>query len=274
MAATDEQRTAAVASESAIADRARDIRGDAAELTPALFLRLWPLLLEPIPEGLIETVGVVKGKPYASTGVSSVQVQIDRMNNVLTPMWWEDEVTYNESGTVAHVQIRVLGVDRQPIIVRQASGGVNQGSTTGNIYKGSYTNAAKLAFARVGPGHEVYLGVTDLDPDVDEKIAAEQVQTGAPTASDKLLNDEQRERVLAEIKASGHDTAALLSRVGVEDAANLTIAHAFALRELLDQGKLLTEEQRAGLVAHFGEQGVPIDLFLTAVGVDSVDQVT
>ena len=174
----------AIASEEAIAAEAKEIRGDATELTPALFMELWPLLKRPIPGGLIQTVGVTKGKPYESTGIRSVQVQIDRMNNVLTPMWWQDEVRYEDGGKLATVTVIVgmrgdfvQGGDRMPLVLveRSSKGGVAQGSSTGNIYKGSYTNAAKIAFARVGPGHEVYLGAADLDPDTNLKVA-EQTQ--------------------------------------------------------------------------------------------------
>jgi hypothetical protein len=163
----------AVRTENDIAARAAEVRGDDfAGLTPALFVKLWPLLREPIPQGFIKSIGVVTGKPYASTGVKSVQVQIDRMNNVLTPLGWDDEVQYLENGKVAHVTVRVLAADGSVLAKRESYGGVNQASTQGNLYKGGYTNAAKIAFARLGPGHEVYTGVTDLDPDVHEETAS------------------------------------------------------------------------------------------------------
>jgi hypothetical protein len=173
----------AIAYEQAIADEAAEIRGDDAELTPALFLRLWPLLKRPIPTAFIQTVGKVEGKPYESTGIRSVQVQIDRMNNVLTPLWWWDEVRYEEDGKLAEVTVYVgqpgaFGEERM-FTSRTSRGGVQRGAGLGNVYKGSYTNAAKLAFARLGPGHEIYLGAADLDPDTDPE-AAEQLRGGEP----------------------------------------------------------------------------------------------
>ncbi len=161
----------AAAHESALRYRAAEIRGEATELTPDLFLALWPLLLEPIPEAYIQRIPPVKGKPYESTGIRSVQVQVNRMNNVLTPLGWHDHVDYEMDGKLAKVTIVVVGVKSEPMFSRSSYGGVNQGSTTGNIYKGSYTNAAKRAFAMVGPGHEVYLGAADLDPDVNAEVA-------------------------------------------------------------------------------------------------------
>lgn len=167
--ATPQNLQEAIAVEQTIAEEAAATRDGATTLTPELFLALEPLLKKPIPAGFIQTIGNVKGKPYVSTGITSVQVQIDRMNNVLTPLWWSDEVEYLDGGKVAKVTVRVE-VDELSI-VRSSYGGVSQGSNTGNIYKGSYTNAAKLAFARLGPGHEVYLGAADLDPDVNQEVA-------------------------------------------------------------------------------------------------------
>lgn len=170
--------------EAAIAEGAAEIRGDAVGLRPELFLQLWPLLLLPIPEAYIETIPAVTGKPYVSTGIKSVQVQIDRMNNVLTPLWWWQAVDYEAGGTVCHVEVFVGDrhgemvevqrfQERQPETIGsgvlasgESWGGVDRGSTKGNVYKGSYTNAAKRAFAALGVGHEIYLGTTDLDPDV------------------------------------------------------------------------------------------------------------
>lgn len=183
--AADDPRVQAVAHEQAIAEEAATIRGDATELTPELFLKLWPLLKRPIPQGFIQTVGKTEGKPYPSTGVRSIQVQIDRMNNVLTPLWWWDEVTYEEEGKLANVTVYVGAPSQGLILVERSSrGGVQRGSGIGNLYKGSYTNAAKRAFAAIGPGHEVYLGATDLDPDVDEDAAQ---QAATPQTADRTV---------------------------------------------------------------------------------------
>jgi hypothetical protein len=155
--------------------RAEELRGDANELTPDLFLKLYPLLREPIHEGYLETVSKGDGKPYESTGIRSVQVQHDRMNNVLTPLWWDEVVEYEQDGRLCRVTIRI-GPPDGALARRSSWGGVERGSTTGNLYKGSYTNAAKMAFARIGPGREVYIGALDFDPDVSEDAASAQAE--------------------------------------------------------------------------------------------------
>ena len=161
--------TEAILYEQEIADIAAGIRGESAGLTPALFLELLPLLRRPIPKGFIQTTPPTKGKPYESTGIKSLQVQIDRLDNVLTPLNWSWHTDWSDDGRTADVEVRVLVGDQ--VITRRARGGVNQASTEGNLLKGSETNAAKLAFARLGVGHEVYIGATDFDPDVDPDAA-------------------------------------------------------------------------------------------------------
>ena len=212
----------ALAHEQGIADEATAIRGEETLLTPKLFMELWPLLKRPIPQAFIKTVGVVTGKPYDSTGIRSVQVQIDRMNNVLTPMWWHDEPEYSEGGKLCKVTV---SVDVEGAGVRCTSyGGVDRGSTLGNVYKGSYTNAAKRAFAAVGPGHEVYIGATDLDPDVHEKAAEQQARTDQPAGDSPL---------------AGVDPAELEAR-----------ADAFACaKEIIAQGIWNTQRLKAEMVS-------------------------
>jgi hypothetical protein len=168
--------TLAIAYEEQIADEAAEIRGESTELTPTLYLKLYRLLRMPIPPGFIVSTGVVTGKPYESTGIKSLQVQIDRLDNVLTPLGWGWTVTYEQDGQLAHARAWIGPDPELPFVVREARGGVNRGSTIGNLYKGSETNAAKLAFARLGVGHEIYLGAVDFDPDVDEAAAAEQAK--------------------------------------------------------------------------------------------------
>lgn len=191
------QLAEAIAAEQEIAAAAELIRRDyAAPMDRELFTKLYPLLTKPIPEAFIQRIPFKKGKPYDSTGIRSVQVQIDRMNNVLSPLWWWDEASFEEEGKLCTVTVwigdptlpreaetaevsrfggahpeRIVSRPSGAILSRSSKGGVQQGSTLGNIYKGSYTNAAKLAFARIGIGHEVYLGAADLDPDVNRDLA-------------------------------------------------------------------------------------------------------
>lgn len=227
---------AAIREEESIAGEASEIRGDATELTPTLFFRLWPLLRRPIPRGFIRSVGVVAGKPYDSTGVRSEQVLINRMNNVLTPLWWWDEVEWFEDGKVAEVTICVGEMGGRVLLKRSSRGGVNKGSTLGNIFKGSKTNASKRAFAAVGPGHEIYLGAADLDPDTDPD-AAKQQDRSIP-AEEMRLTDAQRQRVLVAFVDAGiadDELQLFLRSVGLDSADDMQLSHALALREKLDE---------------------------------------
>lgn len=188
---------AAIAYEEEIATEAAVIRGDQTTLTPELLAELLPLLKKPIPAGFIKSVGKVTGKPYDSTGVSSVQVQIERMDNVLTPLWWREDHEYMEQGKLCYVTVFIGNLGVPPMVARSSMGGVDRASTVGNLYKGSYTNAAKVAIARVGPGHEVYLGATDLDPDVHEQAATHQSQPAAQSAAGQVSEDTPITRTLA-----------------------------------------------------------------------------
>jgi hypothetical protein len=238
VSATEQKQAmeAAIASEAEIADRAKEIRKGESSLTESLFMDLWPLLCKPIPEGFLSTVPKTTGKPYDSTGVRSVQVQIDRMNNVLSPPWWNDRVEYHENGKLAHVTIVVgySSMNLMPVLTREAWGGVDRGSTLGNVYKGSYTNAAKLAFARVGPGHEIYIGTTDFDPDVNKQVAK-----AASTAQGdaKPVGVLGRRKVQEAISGAGKDEQGLLTAVGLEKIEDLTVGSAKAIRQILDGGE-------------------------------------
>jgi hypothetical protein len=214
-------------------------RGNACVLDSALYLQLWPLLCRPIPAEYIETVGVVKGKPYESTGIRSVQVQIDRMNNVLTPLWWEYRAEHSDAGTICLVTVSVFIAHPEGLVrtvSRSSHGGVDRGSTLGNVYKGSFTNAAKRAFAAHGPGHEVYLGDVDLDPDVSESMAQTQ-DARRRRVPRGTLSRAQREKVVqayAEAGITGRELSIYLKAAGVDTPEELTAPATLKMRELLD----------------------------------------
>ena len=227
--------TDAIATEATLADEAAQIRGDQAGMTHELFAKLYDLLTRPIPAGFIETIGQVTGKPYDSTGIKSVQVQVDRMNNVLGPTAWTDDAVYHQDGKLCEVTIRVITLTGDTIAKRSSWGGVDRGSGLGNLYKGSYTNAAKLAFARLGVGHEVYVGATDHDPDTNPDAA--KAQAGAPSVETTLSTD-QSERVrktLTDAGIRGDELALMLAACGVETVEALTAAKALKLREEIDK---------------------------------------
>lgn len=175
-------------------DSEEGARAGAFLMTPDLWLALRPLLRRPIPEAFIRSIPKITGKPYPSTGISSVQVQTNRMDNVLTELGWWLEDSYSEGGKLCRVTVYVGDAgsqggeiwtpedpegkrerlsDRRFLLRRSSYGGVGQGSSLGNVHKGSFTNAAKRALAFVGPGHEIYLGTTDLDPDVNSDVGEE-----------------------------------------------------------------------------------------------------
>lgn len=186
--------------EQEIAERAARIRGDDFDgaMTAGLFLKLWPLLREPLHEGHIVHTTAGKGKPYASDGAKSVQVLIDRCNNVLTPLCWEPDDEYESAGKICKVTVRVFDAAGRTLVKRSSWGGVDRGSE-GNIRKGSFTNAAKLAFARLGPGHEIYLGAHDFDPDTNAEIAAQQARKSTQRESASTDNGTASEGAVQQV---------------------------------------------------------------------------
>lgn len=177
---------------------ARKVRADAkydGKLTPTMLLDLEPLLYHPLERKYIETTAPTKGKPYESTGVRSVQVQIDRMNTVLGFQHWRVLYHYQSNGELCRCHA-LVGNDLQwarldekgellpytiiateglsddgvreadVLMVREGWGGHNRGTARGDLYKGSETNALKRTLARCGPGAEVYR--LDFDDDVNK----------------------------------------------------------------------------------------------------------
>lgn len=225
---------AAIKSEREIADEAQKIRddhGDEPGLDAKLYLKLEPLLRRPIPPGFITKVGVVTGKPYASTGVKSVQVQYDRMDAVLTPLGWRISRTFDKDGKLCTATVRIIDREGNVLVERDADGGVDRGSTVGNVYKGSFTNAAKLALARTGPGHEVYIGAADFDPDTDEDAAKEQGRASAQSSPAATLPPHVDEIVtlskeLIELWGGKEELKAQLVAAGATDTTSVATAAA------------------------------------------------
>jgi hypothetical protein len=225
--------------EMAIAAEADAIRaehgGDG--LDAALFLKLAPLLRRPIPAGFITTTPPVKGKPYESTGLRSVQVCIDRMDNVLSALAWTIDDAYENDGKLCRATVTVHAADGEVLVRRASYGGMGAASSEGNLRKGSFTNAAKRAFAMVGVGHEVYLGAADGDPDTDVAAAEEQGQGNRPRASRQAPPPAQvtpavpPENAIAELLASDPELRGL--RTKADDGMKILGAQAGQrLREL------------------------------------------
>ncbi len=226
---TDDEKQAAFDAEAAIAVEAAELRRESTELTIELWTRLRPLLLKPFHRAFIVALSAGEGKPYASEGIRSVHVQQHRMDGVLTPFWWREVVAYEEGARVCRVVVEV-GPKDAPIFSRESRGGVERAQGLGNHYKGSYTNSAKLAFAKVGPGQHVYMGAADLDPDTDADAAKNQA-AGAP------LDAETVQRVLAGLASVGlsdEEISRALADVGLDSPDGMARTHAMKLRELVD----------------------------------------
>lgn len=227
----------AIAYEQAIADEAnaiwdRDEHAELLQIDCRLLRELRPLLRRQIPHGFIEHVGEVTGKPYESTGVRSVQVQMDRLDNVLGPENWGYEATYSNDGKRCYVRAWV-GTKDAPLYTRDSWGGVNRGSTEGNIWKGSFTNAAKLALARLGPAWEVYVGAADFDPDTDKDAAEQQGKSNGEKAEAKPIGKERGERlekIVADASLSDH-LPAKLRALGIKSLDKATEAQGMAVYE-------------------------------------------
>lgn len=224
--------------EEGIADEAATTRGEEQSLTPELFMALRKLLRKPIPPAYIEQIPALdKGKPYESTGVRSVQVQIDRMDNVLTPLWWNyGEPDYSSDAKVCKVTVTV-DVAGYPLI-RSSYGGVQAGSGEGNIRKGAFTNAAKLAIARIGPGWEIYVGAPDLDPDVNKAVAEQQGAASSPEPESQKLSEERAVRLMEIVKMGGLEETlpAKLRSFGAKKLTDLTTEQAVGLYEWTQGG--------------------------------------
>ncbi len=205
------------------------------KLDRAKLAELRALLRRPIPRGFIEHVGVVTGKPYESSGIRSVQVQMDRLDNVLGPDGWGYQAKFSEDGKLCHVRAWV-GYQAQPLYERDSYGGVKQGSSLGNVYKGSFTNAAKLAFARLGPGWEVYVGAADFDPDTDKAAAEAQAGAGEPTK--RKLPEEKVAPLAAAVEKAGlsEHLDTKLRGFGAKKLEDLTVEQAVSLYEWTQGG--------------------------------------
>ena len=188
-ASAEKKNDASLESPKSFLDRANDLRKThnyESALTPSLLRELEPLLYEPIPAKYIETTPPTKGKPYESTGVKSLQVQVDRMNEVLGVNHWRFLTHYEDNGMICKAVV-VIGNnlsaleldDRGKLVsagalwntealpqvlgIAEGWGGHKQGSHRGDVMKGSETNAVKRALARLGPAAHVYRQEFDLD---------------------------------------------------------------------------------------------------------------
>lgn len=272
------------------ADRAQAIL-DAADydgvLTAQTLRKLRPLLREAInPRYIVTTGPAEKGKPMTTTGIVSVQVQIERLMEVLGGAHYRTLAHWMPDGVRCHVHV-VIGNDlqwctldgedgkMQPYTLLQGTvaaaagilagvkeaeviehahgwGGHARGSAPGDIWKGSYTNAAKLAIARVGPGGHVYLLDFEDDPHAPEARGVnkggrgnqpaqqQRTEATAPAEGAPPMTDEQHEAAIAEYLAKDDDLKELREQAvrGMQMIATPVIRIHATLREYTTKRQL------------------------------------
>ncbi|MCA1700182.1 MAG: hypothetical protein LC790_15270, partial [Actinobacteria bacterium] len=140
-------------------------------LTLAMMVELEALLEQPTPTQYVKHIGPTDGKPYPSTGLSSIQYQLSMMNAVLGGPHWRALTHYENDGKLCKVVV-IVGNDltkakltadgdldpgeAEVLCAREGWGAVKRGSTDGDLLKGSYTNAIKRVLAEYGAAADVY----------------------------------------------------------------------------------------------------------------------
>lgn len=232
------------------ADRAAAIFTDArysGTLTAGMLRKLTPLLREPIsPRDIVTTGPAEKGKPIVTTGIRSVQVQVDRLTEVLGGAHFRLIPHHTADGTRCRMHV-VIGNDLQwcrldrsdangslvpytvlegTTVVRESDilvhadgwGGHNRGTAPGDVWKGSETNAGKRVIARVGPGAHVYALDFEDDPHDTSKPPRERSQQQRQPSPDVQAQQqsgepdatpEQYEAALAAVLAQDDNLKAL-----------------------------------------------------------------
>jgi hypothetical protein len=77
----------------------------------------------------------------------------------------------------------------------------------------------------------------DAQGDFEAEAAVEAEQEAARPSAERPLTDAERKKVVKAIEDAGKEVELMLGAVGVESTDDLTTAHAFELRSLLDGGK-------------------------------------
>lgn len=198
-------------------ERAAEILSDAGydgSLTSAMLAKLQPLLDEPInPRHIVTTGPAERGKPITTTGIRSVQVQVDRLREVLGASHYRLLPHHTEQGDRCRMHVVIgndlqwcaltpagelqpytvvpgsvanatgavyAGVERAEVLAHADGwGGHQRGSAPADTWKGAETNAAKRVIARLGPGAHVYRLDFEDDPHQPE-IASQRARAPRP----------------------------------------------------------------------------------------------
>lgn len=161
-------------------------------LTMPMLRALEDLLNTPIPEEYLLHSEKTEGKPYDSTGLKSLQVQVDIANAVLGGGHWR-LLTHYKTEHVCHAWViigndviraklsddgeEVLPEGADIFLTRDGWGGVKRSNHEGDGRKGAQTNASKRALAQAGPGSNVYR------LDFDEELVDGAAPAGEPAAA-------------------------------------------------------------------------------------------
>lgn len=207
-------------------------KGYRGKLTMPILSALEGLLNTPIPESYLEFSPKTEGKPYESTGLKAMQVQVDILNAVLGSGHWR-LLTFYKSEHIAHCWL-IIGNDvhgtaklsddgesvepngAKILTSRDGWGGVKRSNHEGDGKKGSQTNAGKRAIAQVGPGSNVYR--LDYDEDLIDGVAPagesahaqgsrsdSRAQPRESSAGRKAQSKQTPEKELAELLATDDD---------------------------------------------------------------------
>ena len=132
------------------------------------------------PEALITTEPPTEGKPYTSTGLSSLQPQIDVMHAIFGPPHWRLRERELEDGVLDLELVIGNDLDAPPridpatgeahetpaevLLRHRMRGSHTRGRSHGDRYKGALTNGAKRLLAMSGACADVWR----FGPDPDE----------------------------------------------------------------------------------------------------------
>jgi hypothetical protein len=177
------------------------------KLTSSILRQLEPLMYTRIPEEYLHFSPQTTGKPYDSTGIRSLQVQVDLANAVLGAAHWRLLTYYPIKGdrpdpTTCHAWV-IIGSNLQPaevapdgdsveangatiLAARDGWGGIKRGNHEGDERKGSQTNAAKRALAHAGFGANVYR--LDFDEELVDGMAPAATPAAASRAETRSAN--------------------------------------------------------------------------------------
>jgi hypothetical protein len=212
-------------------------------LTAGVLRKLQPLLDEPLnPRHIVTTGPAEKGKPYVSTGIQSVQTQIERLNEViglahfrLLPYWTPDGTKCRVHAIIgndlqwAHLDAHgdlvpytlldgTVGLASGPVYagVKEAEviahadgwGGHGRGTAPADTLKGAETNAAKRTIARLGPGGHVYELDFEDDPHQPEaKPDRDARRRGAAKTSTPAVQAQDAAAEQTELTPEQHEAA-------------------------------------------------------------------